>query len=260
MTTTFSRQAADAAYGWGRPQDWPGALRLLEQAVKDGEDGADEQLALVTRLPLEELLTPPSPQRLHPDVRIATVEGFAPPGFSDWIIGAARDRLEPATMNDARGVGRRTATTCSFPPSRRDLVTAVLQHRAARLLAVPLECHEPPTVIHYDPGQEFGPHADFIEPSIPAYAAELATLGQRVGTFVTYLNDDFDGAETAFPRIDLRYRGKPGDAIFWANVLPDGSPDYRTMHEAAAPTRGEKWVFSQWIRAKPFPFAMLTTD
>ncbi|MEP7316364.1 MAG: hypothetical protein ABI667_06685, partial [Sphingomicrobium sp.] len=52
----------------------------------------------------------------------------------------------------------------------------------------------------------------------------------------------------------LQERGAPGDAIFFANVLTDGTPDYRTSHCARPPTRGEKWVLSQWIRAKPFPF------
>lgn len=258
MNAPLSRQAANAAYGWGVPQDWTAALRLLDEAAKAGEKGSERQHALLTQMPLAELLTPPPPQRLHASARIAVAPGFAPPGVAEWIIDQARDRLEAASVNDAMGGAVRTATACAIGPERRDLVTAVLQERAARLIGAPVACHEPPNVIHYAPGQEFRLHADFVEPSVRAFQEELRTLGQRVGTFVTYLNEDFDGAETEFPQLGIRYRGRPGDAIFWANVMPDGSPDYRTGHQALPPTRGEKWVLSQWIRARPFPLGTPT--
>jgi hypothetical protein len=47
-----------------------------------------------------------------------------------------------------------------------------------------------------------------------------------------------------------RYRGRKGDAIFFWNVDPSGAPDKRTYHAGLAPTRGEKWLLSQWIRER----------
>lgn len=254
MDELLSRQAARAAYGWGRAQDWEEALRLLEAAANAGEPDAGHQLQLVTQMPLEQMLSPPAPERLSAQARVATARGFAPPGFSEWLIDRAKDRLEAALANDADGEAVRTARTCAFGPQERDLVLAVLQERAARLLGVPVACHEPPNAISYEPGQEYRQHADFIEPSIPQFQAELQRLGQRVATVVTYLNEDFDGAETVFPDLDIRFRGRRGDAIYFANVLSDGSPDYLTSHCALPPTRGRKWVLSQWIRTKPFPY------
>lgn len=255
MDEPLVKQAARAAYGWGRAQDWDEALRLLESAARAGEDNADRQLQLVTQAPLESMLTPPAPQRLSPRARVAVARGFAPPGFSQWLIDRAKDRLEAAVANDAGGQAVRTAETCAFGPQKRDIVLAMLQERAARLLGVPVACHEPPNAISYQPGQEYRQHADFIEPSVPQFQPELQLLGQRVATVVTYLNDDFDGAETVFPDLDVKFRGAPGDAIYFANVLTDGSPDYLTSHAALPPERGRKWVLSQWIRAKPFPYS-----
>lgn len=254
MTNPLSRQAANAAYGWGQQRDWLRAVDLLRQAANAGEEGAERQLELITQMPREELMAPPPPERLTDASRVAAVRGFAPRGFSEWIMDRANGRLEAAAASDAHGTGLRTATTCAFGPDTRDLVTFVLQRRAAQLIGVPIHCHEPPNVIHYEPGQEFRLHADFIEPSVAEFQEELRVLGQRVGTFVTYLNDDYDGAETEFPDLGIKFRGAPGDAIYFANVMPDGTPDYRTGHCANPPTRGEKWVYSQWIRAKPFPF------
>jgi len=255
MDEPLTKQAARAAYGWGRRRDWEEALRLLADAAAAGEEEAERQLRLVTQMPVDQLLVPPPPERFSPRARVAVARGFAPPGFSEWLIDRARDRLEEAFVNDSSGLAVRTATTCAFGPQQRDLVLAVLQERAARLLGVPIACHEPPNAISYEPGQEYRQHADFIEPSIPQFQAELQQLGQRVATVVTYLNDDFDSAETVFPDLDIKFRGAPGDAIYFANVLPDGSPDYLTSHCALPPTRGRKWVLSQWIRAKPYPYS-----
>jgi prolyl 4-hydroxylase len=252
---SLSKQAARAAYGWGRGQDWGEALALLAEAAKASEPGAEAQLALVTQAEMGELLRPPMPEPLSSVARIGAVRGFAPPGFSEWLIGRAEGRLDEAAANDAGGTAVRTARVAAFGPQERDLVLAIMQQRAARLIGADVALHEPPNVISYLPGQEYRMHADFIEPSVPEFQAELAALGQRSATIVTYLNEDFDGAETSFPDAGVKFRGATGDAIVFANLRPDGSPDYNTGHCALPPTRGRKWVLSQWIRTRPFPYS-----
>jgi hypothetical protein len=254
MKEALTKQATRAAYGWGREQSWQDALSLLEEAAVAGEANAGRQLELVTQAPIEELLTPPLPERISRVARIGVARGFAPPGFSEWMIERAMPELGPAPVNDVSGVALRTARTAFFGPQERDLVLAILQQRAATVIGAPVAFHEPPNVISYEPGQMFSIHADFVEPSIPQFQAELGHLGQRTATFITYLNDDFEGAETLFPDAGVRYRGAPGDALVFANVLADGTPDYSTRHCGLPPTRGRKWVLSQWIRAKPFPY------
>lgn len=252
---TLKKQAARAAYGWGRPQSWSDALTLLQQAAEAGEVEADRQLELVTQAPIDELLDPPEADLLSSISQIGACRGFAPPGFSEWLIDHAAGRLVAASVNAAGGgPALRTARDAAFAPQDRDLVLAIMQERAARLTGVPVQFHEPPNVISYEPGQEFSLHADYIDPRPAEYQAELHALGQRTATIVTYLNSDFEGAETVFPDAQVKFRGETGDAIVFANVLPDGSPDYNTRHAGLPPTRGRKWVFSQWIRSKPFPY------
>lgn len=247
-------RAARAAYGWGRPRDWAEALDLAGRAADAGEPGAKRQLDLVTQAPIADLLQPPQPEWQSDVPRIGLVRGFAPPGFADWLIDRAKDRLVAAPMNDASGRGVRTATVAAFGPLDHDLVLAIMQIRAARLTGERIDRHEPPNVISYEPGQEFRSHVDFVEPSVPQFQEELAVRGQRKATVVTYLNDDFDGAETVFPDAGFKFRGEPGDALAWSNLLADGSPDYHSSHYASAPTRGRKWVLSQWIRTKPWDY------
>ena len=64
----------------------------------------------------------------------------------------------------------------------------------------------------------------------------MRVKGQRIKTCLVYLNAEFEGGETEFPKLGLKYRGRAGDA---------GLP----------PTRGEKWLFSQWMRSKAQPIA-----
>ena len=94
----------------------------------------------------------------------------------------------------------------------------------------------------------FEDHYDFVDPQTPGYAQEIARNGQRRITFLLYLNDDYEGGETAFPRLDVHHRGRAGDALFFVNVRPDGVGDTRTLHAGRPPVRGEKWVLSQFIR------------
>jgi hypothetical protein len=120
--------------------------------------------------------------------------------------------------------------------------------RIAATVGVPAAALEPIQVLHYAPGQTFERHYDFLDPDMPAFAAEIARAGQRLATFLVYLNDDFIGGETDFPLLDLRHRGAAGDALMFANLEPAGAPDRRMLHAGLPPASGEKWLLSQWIR------------
>ena len=72
-----------------------------------------------------------------------------------------------------------------------------------------------------------------------------------MGTFLVFLNEDFEGGETEFPKAGIAFRGRTGDGLFFANVTRDGRPDPLTLHAGRPPTRGEKWILSQWIRERP---------
>jgi prolyl 4-hydroxylase len=251
---SYRKQAARAAYGWGRAQSWDDAIALLRRAAEASEPDAARQLELVTQAPISELLDVPRVERLSTIAPVGACRGFAPPGFSEWLIDRAAARLVPASANADGEVAVRTARDAAFAPQHRDLVLAIMQEHAARLTHVPVEYHEPPNLISYEPGQEFSLHVDFIDPEVSAYAEELRVVGQRTATIVTYLNEDFEGAETVFPDAQVKFRGNTGDAIVFSNVRPDGSPDYNTSHAGLPPSRGRKWVLSQWMRSNPFQY------
>ncbi|HEX6741775.1 MAG TPA: 2OG-Fe(II) oxygenase, partial [Sphingomicrobium sp.] len=135
-----------------------------------------------------------------------------------------------------------------------NLLTEVIRERISAATNLPVPLFEPTQLLHYAVGQRFKPHHDFLDPANSAYHDSLGRFGQRIATFLIYLNGGYEGGETSFPRIGLSFRAEQGDALFFANVTRDGSPDLQTLHAGLPPTSGEKWVLSQWIRDR-FPSA-----
>jgi prolyl 4-hydroxylase len=110
-------------------------------------------------------------------------------------------------------------------------------------------------VLHYAGGETYRPHVDFFHPSLPHYAEEMRVRGQRVRTCLVYLNAGYEGGETDFPRLGMRFRGEVGEALVFDNVGADGSGDMSTLHTGLPPASGEKWLLSQWLRERRQPIA-----
>jgi hypothetical protein len=124
----------------------------------------------------------------------------------------------------------------------------LVQARMSVGCAQPMGHMEASTVLHYAVGETIGDHYDFVDPAHPGYAEEIRKFGHRVITFLVYLNESYEGGETIFPRLGLSHSPKRGEGLFFVNTLADGQADLRTLHNGRPPTRGEKWVFSQFIR------------
>ncbi len=263
------RLAVLSAMGLGLPQDWRAALERLTQAAELGHPTAGRQLVLLSDLVVLEgrwkhvadgidiaaWLNAPAPRALSPGPAIFAIERFLPPAVCDWLRNQAEARAEPALVYDPdTGEGRRdsvrTNAAARFDLERMDVVMALVRERIARTAGLPVPGLEWTQVLHYAVGQTFDWHVDWLDPANPGYAADLAARGQRIATCLVFLNDDFEGGETAFEAGGLRHRGRKGDALLWANTLPDGSIDRRTRHAGLPPTKGEKWVLSQWLRGR----------
>lgn len=114
-----------------------------------------------------------------------------------------------------------------------------LNRRIAAACATDAAQGEAAQVLRYKPGQEYRPHFDFVR----------AAPNQRILTALVWLNHDFKGGETAFPKAGLKLKGRKGDAIVFRNALPDGGIDPLTEHAGQPVTAGTKFLYSRWIRA-----------
>ena len=245
------------AMGVAGPQSWDRAMDWLRRAAALGSESAQAQLRLLSRgsdaIDIGALITPPPKRSLSDAPRIRVIEGFATPAECDWVMARARGRLSPAVVIDPHtGLDiahpDRTNNAIQLNVIAMDVVIQVLRARIGTATNLPVPVFEPAQIMHYSIGEEFRPHYDFLTEDAEGWAAQLREYGQRIATFLLYLNDDFEGAETDFPSVDISHRGAKGDALFFANVDPSGAPDRTTLHAGRPPTRGEKWILSQWIR------------
>ena len=249
-----------AAFGVLRPRSLSDAIACLRRAAALGWMPARQELQLLARgasdVNIATLAASPPARIVSESPRIRVFERFATPAECDWLIAHGRQDLRRALVyrHDAAGhhaADSRTNTEADFTFSNASVLLALLRDRIAGAAGLPTDQFEVAKLLHYEPGQQFKPHGDFQDASTPALAREIERRGQRIATFLIYLNEDYEGGETDFPRISFRYRGARGDALLFFNVDAAGRPDLNTIHAGRPTTRGEKWLFSQWIRSRP---------
>jgi len=102
----------------------------------------------------------------------------------------------------------------------------------------------------YTPGQYYKEHWDFFPPrEKKQYKVYCEWMGQRTWTTMMYLNDVEEGGETYFKHLNLKVKPEPGLLLAWNNLYRDGKPNYKTMHEALPPIKGDKYVITKWWRS-----------
>lgn len=267
--------AAFTADGIGIPQDWDRAFDLLLEAALAGSSKGRAQLGILARLSeprsassaaddriwrdlrraidLKAWIAPCEKQVLSTSPRVVAIAGFLSAPTCAWLVERGRGRLKPALLY---GTGSqapqqlkvRTNSAFEINVLDLDLVVLMVKARIASTIGAPTGALEPAQVLHYDVGEQFAPHRDYLNVELPPQAADIARRGQRIATFLVYLNDGFEGGETDFPILGLAHKGGVGGALYFGNVDASNKPDPRTLHSGLAPTRGEKWLFSQWVR------------
>jgi hypothetical protein len=273
--------AVRTAYGLDAPLDLESALQHLHLAAEGGHRSAQTELAalvgnwrLVREITSGKRLPPDIWQRLRAAVdarawlsmpagaaalcsepRIAMARRFISAGVCDWLISLARPHLQRArTFDPDTGQtvddGARTNRGAEFLPERIDTMVAFVRARIAAFTGLSPSALETSQVLHYAVGEVFAPHYDFLNVKHAGHARQVTQYGQRVLTVLIYLNESYEDGETYFPKLERGFKGRKGDALIFWNVTPDGAPDPLTMHMGSAPTSGEKWLFSQWIRMR----------
>ena len=224
----------------------------LAHAFRENRDAHEDFARLRQSIDLSSWLSVPQARLVSESPRIGMVENFLRRDACDWLIARNRPHLARAQIYDTEtgsltDQGERTNTAAGLDFSRAGIVLIIARARMAAIAGLSVEGFEDSVLLHYDVGEEFSPHYDFFDPSVAGHAPELQA-GQRVLTFLTYLNEGFEGSETGFPEIDRRYKGAKGEGLFFWNAALDGTPDPRTLHAGLPVATGEKWLLSQWIR------------
>ena len=122
-------------------------------------------------------------------------------------------------------------------------------------------------VAKYLPNQEYKYHYDICHPTqaatehLKSCKAEFQlNKSVRFITVLVYLNDDFNGGNTEFTKLNIKIKPKKGKALlfFNCNLQKDSSVTglcdvIKNSEHAGLPVKnGEKWIANFWIRLKSF--------
>lgn len=256
-----------AASGVGVQQSWSKALDCLATAAAAGSVSAQGQLLalggpsepgaraatdwsrLRASIDVDAWFARADKEALNASPRVVRVRRFLPLGACEWLRHRVAEGLSQALLLTGEPPPPdRTYRAHAFNFVDTDVVLLFTRARIAANTGLPTGAFEVSQVLHYAEGETFGLHWDYLNPANPREAEEIAANGQRIATFLIYLNDGFEGGQTHFPRLDIRFRGEPGDALYWANVDAAGKPAPATLHAGLPPTGGEKFLLSQGIR------------
>ena len=168
------------------------------------------------------------------------------------LIALARQQMKPALVVDPQSGEyvpdkSRVSEATYFPHGHNELISTI-EHRVETLLGFAPQRQEALQVLHYGVGGGYEPHYDYFNPAEPGSAAQLQRGGQRIATFIMYLNAVDDGGATAFPNVGLEVKPQPGNALYFESLSPAGQLDTNTLHAGTPVVQGEKWIATKWLR------------
>ena len=241
----YTALLANGAGGSGRR--WAEALARLRRR-SSGDPDAKSQLDLLASMEIDAEGGPTikrAGDMIKSDPEVRRSRGFLSRDECSYIFHRALPLLQPSVVVHPT-TGQfirdpiRSSTNAAFPFVSEDPVLHAINQRIAAATGTTYEQGEPLQVLSYEPGQQYKMHSDAL----------AGDPNQRVATFLVYLNDAYEGGETIFPDLELRYRGGVGDGLMFRNVQADGSPHPLARHAGLPVTRGRKLLLSKWIRAR----------
>jgi prolyl 4-hydroxylase len=233
------------ANGIAGGRDWGEALRRLEVEAKT--DGLRElMLRQIQQMELDGegnplRVVPGEPLSDRPHVML--YRGAFSTGECEFLRILAEPTYQRAGVvmspGDTVRAFVRTADGSTIHWLIEDPATHTMNRRLAALTGTDVSRGEPLQILRYQPGQEYRPHFDWLDVG-----------NRRVMTALIYLNDDYGGGETAFTKVGLKVKGRPGDVMVFRSQGPDGKLDPLTEHAGLPVLRGTKYLGSRWIRER----------
>ena len=122
-----------------------------------------------------------------------------------------------------------------------------LRALAADMCGVPeSHCETSLHVAKYVETQQYREHQDACCDAGAACQRFRQGAGNRIGTLLVYLTDDFEEGGTAFPNLGTNIKPKAGEAIGWCYK---GCPNW-ALHSGTPVKSGTKIIATVWVRER----------
>lgn len=166
------------------------------------------------------------------------------------LIQMSKDKLFEATTLGENVKDYRTANN-TWLFEKTDL-TDKIKNIVLEKTNLPIENQEKIHIVKYNVGGEYKEHHDFFHPNTDYFESQIQRGGQRIYSCLFYLNDNFLGGETDFPKIEYKVNPKIGKLVVWKNLNDDLTLNYNSLHAGLPVLSGEKWICIVWVRENKF--------
>ncbi len=190
-------------------------------------------------------------RQLSADPLIVVFDNFLSDDECDLFIEYAKPRLERAEVIDGgkHVVSDMRTNQLAHMKITGDSFQKTVIERAAKLIGLPPEKCGSLSILHYGIGEEYKTHSDCFRMKDESELKLAGKGGQRLATFLIYLNTVEAGGETRFPHLDTAMPAVRGRAVLFHDCFPGTViMDPRSNHHATPVIRGEKWAVPLWFR------------
>jgi len=215
-------------------------------------------------------MTIPPFKVLYEAPRIVLFPDFVSQQEADKLLELAEPNYRDSTVVDMETGGPTTndyrTGELALIDTKAD-VSIAIQQRVSEVCKTRLKQHEGLQVIKYGVGNQYLPHTDWFDYRIKGMLKVMRQGGQRVFSVIICLKEAQKGGETEFPKLKLKIKLKPREALIFDNLrAEDKVPDLDTTHAGRPVTIGEKVIVAFWIRERAFdgseepPNGMITME
>ena len=172
------------------------------------------------------------------------------------IISLAKPFIRESTIIGENGVNvpdKLYRTSHNTFIKRDNKVVQDIYDKLSKIIGIDSDHFEQLQVVRYEPGQQYKPHWDACWEEHKC--GEFMKMGgQRFATFLLYLNDDYEGGETGFPKRNIKIKPEKGKAALFFNLEKDNKNKLDdSYHAGLPPTSGIKWMCNVWVRMNKIP-------
>ena len=166
------------------------------------------------------------------------------------IIEISKDKFSQSQVIGAN-TGDRTSETAWI--SKDDPIAQKILLKACEMTGKPIENCEELQIVRYKPGTFYRPHHDSCCENSEGCKDFEKLGGQRVGTLILYLNDDFTDGHTEFPNLKRKFKSGPGSGLFFRPMDKDCKKCHTlALHGGMPPSSGTKYLCNAWVRESKF--------
>ncbi|HEY1990897.1 MAG TPA: 2OG-Fe(II) oxygenase [Gammaproteobacteria bacterium] len=197
------------------------------------------------------------PLRISEHPHVFTVDEFVSRGECAHLMTLADRNFRPAQELTADRLSQEnrhfTGSMAALQLDLCDPVVRAVERRVGAAFGLPASHVEPLSVLRYRGGNSYAPHVDYFDAArLQENLSKGDRAGQRVASFLVYLQPAQAGGETHYLTLEKKVQGRERMALCHFNCLPSGEPDPATLHTGEPVQQGEKWLARTTVRERPF--------